>query len=270
MIHTKSHRASIDVRNMTRRNRSHCNKTRSNCHPVSTKFSYKSAIQKFKPETKVRLIYFPEFRARSEAILLMCAYRNVAVEQLPPDAVLKTEWPAGRKLTPFSQLPVLILDDGTGLAQSYAIQKYLAKKFKLVSDNHIEEAFADQTAQTGEELGRINPICNDLTGAEFKAAVKDFFEGNEDDGPNANTKLANLSRSLGSRAFFPGASNEPSFGDFTVLHYFQQILLVDNKKFNKFPNLKSWIKRMESLPGVKEYLASRPRFMGVGHAPKLV
>ena len=242
----------------------------------SAKPIYLSTIKKFKTDTKIRLIYFPEFRARTEAILLMCAYRNVAVEQLPPDMLFDVAWPASRKYTPFSQLPVLVFDDGTGLAQSYAIQKFLARKFKLTPTDEFEESFADETAQAAEEFGKLNPICNDATGDDFKAQVKDFFEGNEDDGPNGNTKIANLSKSLGDRMYFPGlvltmvawpmsllcsntlfcmilifpltistqhlialsAADEPSFADFTVLHYFHHILLIDAKKFDRYPNLK--------------------------------
>ena len=166
--------------------------------------NYSSVIPMFKSDTKVRLIYFAEFRAKSEAILLMCAYRNCPVEQLGPDTVFGGEWPATRNCAPFGQLPILVLDDGTGLAQSYAIQKYLAKELNLVSSDRLVEAMADQTAQAGEELGQINPICNDLVGDEFKAAVKEFLDAELEEGCNGTTKIANLSKSLGDKKFFPG------------------------------------------------------------------
>jgi len=65
---------------------------------------------------------------------------------------------------PWGSLPVLETD-GKVLAQSSAIQRYLAKKFDLVGDNEFETAKADELVEA----------MTDLRTASFKY----FFESDE-------------------------------------------------------------------------------------------
>lgn len=58
---------------------------------------------------------------------------------------------------PFSKIPVLVIDGKEVIAQSPAINRYLAKQFKLFGSNDIEAAHIDSV---GEELVDIRAAWN--------------------------------------------------------------------------------------------------------------
>jgi glutathione S-transferase len=60
------------------------------------------------------------------------------------------------------------------------------------------------------------------------------------------------------------------FCDFSLLHRFQIATHLDPEIFDDHPDIRSFMAAMEALPGVQEYLASRPALQGVGTAPVLV
>ena len=48
-----------------------------------------------------------------------------------------------------------------------------------------------------------------------------------------------------------------------------QVRLVKPGVVSQHANLAAWMARVEQLPGIKEYLESRPLCIGIGVAPKL-
>ena len=53
-----------------------------------------------------------------------------------------------------------------------------------------------------------------------------------------------------------------------MYHHFNLTLLVDPTAFSHYPTIAPWMARVESLPGVKEYLENRPDVIGVGVNPQ--
>ena len=60
------------------------------------------------------------------------------------------------------------------------------------------------------------------------------------------------------------------FCDFTIAHHFQIALLLAPDIFDAYPDIQAFVQAIGELPGVHEYLATRPQLTGVGTAPVLV
>uniref|UniRef100_F1LCB6 glutathione transferase n=1 Tax=Ascaris suum TaxID=6253 RepID=F1LCB6_ASCSU len=67
--------------------------------------------------------------------------------------IFEDEWVELKPTTPFGQLPVLEFD-GHKLAQSFAINRYLARKFGFAGNDPLEEAFVDSIADAFNDFFR--------------------------------------------------------------------------------------------------------------------
>nr|QWJ89653.1 glutathione S-transferase s3 [Sitophilus zeamais] len=93
-------------------------------------------------------LYYFDVAGRGEIIRYLFAYGNQSFEDI---RIPKDQWPEHKKKTPYGQLPVLEID-GQPVAQSYAIARYLAKKFNLVGKNDLEALKCDELVNTLEDL----------------------------------------------------------------------------------------------------------------------
>ncbi|KAG0213066.1 hypothetical protein BGX28_005087 [Mortierella sp. GBA30] len=92
-------------------------------------------------ESTFKYLYF-ELHGRGELTRTILAYSGAKFEELPLD------WPAQKSQMPFQCLPVVYetTADGTvlELAESYAIERYLSKKFGLYGKNDYEHHKVEQ------------------------------------------------------------------------------------------------------------------------------
>ncbi|KAK9717735.1 hypothetical protein K7432_005955 [Basidiobolus ranarum] len=95
--------------------------------------------------SRYELYYWP-VTGRGEVIRLLLQYGKVNWSERHP-----VNWPEDKPNTPFGCLPVLIesREDGTKfeLAESHAIERYLARKFGLVGADEREAALIDSFAE---------------------------------------------------------------------------------------------------------------------------
>ena len=80
-------------------------------------------------------------------------------------------------------------------------------------------------------------------------------------------RLTALYKILGDNKFFCG--DTVTYCDFAVYHQFDLSRLVVSTVFDEYPKITEWMKRIESLPGVREYLERRPVPMDIGTKPML-
>jgi len=76
-------------------------------------------------------------------------------------SVIRPEWEANkanRELFPFAKIPVLVLPDGTSIAQSRSIERFVAKKFGLMGSNEVESALIDSII---EQMNDLRKAYND-------------------------------------------------------------------------------------------------------------
>merc|ERR1712110_166140 len=171
-------------------------------------------------------------------------------------------WKSSDKL-PFGQLPVLEVDD-TIISQSGAIHRYLAglvSKPDFIPKDPVKAALADALHETAQDLYRIMPIVNMYKGDQWKQEKEDYFTKTL---PN---RLPALVKMLGDQSYFCG--DAPTYADFALHTIMDLVRLVEPRVVSQHTKLAAWMARVEQLPGVKEYLESRPLCIGIGVAPKL-
>ncbi|KAK9701565.1 hypothetical protein K7432_011649 [Basidiobolus ranarum] len=124
--------------------------------------------------SRYELYYWPA-TGRAEVSRLLLQYGKANWSERHP-----TNWPEEKPSTPFGCLPVLIehREDGSEfqLAESHAIERYLARKFDLVGSNEREAALIDSFAEGWAAL--INAMVQTRFGKtdEAKEAGKVSFK----------------------------------------------------------------------------------------------
>jgi len=210
---------------------------------------------------KLTLIYFPGFRARSEPTRMILAYGGIPYTFTDCEGFYGCSFPeakASGKLA-FGQLPILDIDGEHQIAQSGAQNRYVASLVKKPGFNPsapAKVAFCDMIHETHQDLWQIMPIVNLWTGELREQKKEEFFKN------TFPPKLAALVKVLGSKKYFCG--DEVTYADFAMFHIMDLVRLVEPNLISQNDNLVKWMNRVENLPGVKEYLQSRPESIGIG------
>ena len=209
---------------------------------------------------KLSLVYFP-VRARGEAARMIMAYGEIPYTDTIVEFADFATWKSSGKL-PFGQLPVLEVDD-TIISQSGAIHRYLAglvSKPDFIPKDPVKAALADALHETAQDLFKIMPIVNMYKGDQWKQEKEDYFTKTL---PN---KLPALVKMLGDQSYFCG--DAPTYADFALHTIMDLVRLVEPGVVSQHANIAGWMTRVEQLPGVKEYVESRPDCVDIGVAPK--
>lgn len=174
-------------------------------------------------------------------------------------------WPEakGELLPPFGQLPLLDVD-GTVIAQEAAISRYCASLVPgLLPEDPLLLATCDAIFHAAEELASSNPIVNVFRGEQFEEKKKEYLAY------QLPRRLANFARLIEKSGgpFTQGAT--PTYADFKLYHHLSNTRLLDPAVLNINATIPAFMKAVESLPGIKEYLGSRPEAVDVGTSPML-
>lgn len=200
-----------------------------------------------------KFTYFP-IGARGELSRYIFA---VAKQPYTDDRINWQDWPALKPNTPFGQLPLLTVD-GVTLCQSSVIATYLARKFNLAGENALEQARAAMIVQcvddAWEPLTHLRGLTDDAARAEMKKNYVDekmpAFLKHFDDLLRSND---------GGDGYFVG--KKLTYADLAVLVYFREpaeVFGID-VKLDNYSHLKALKERVESDPGLAEWLQKRPK-----------
>ncbi|XP_066155747.1 glutathione S-transferase-like [Euwallacea fornicatus] len=192
---------------------------------------------------KYKLIYF-NAAGRAEHIRYILAF---AGQDFEDSRISKEEWLSLKPKTPFGKIPVLEID-GKLVSQSNAIARYLAKQFGLLGHDEATALRADELVEALVDMRMV--------------AVKKFREEN----PEAvvylqkeeNYFLDKFEKIVieSSSGFLAGS--QITWADLT----FASTLSSDpnsEKTLKSYPGLSAYVAKINSLPGIKEYLALRPK-----------
>lgn len=206
-----------------------------------------------KKSSEICTLYYIPVRARAENIRMMFYYSGIPFN----DIVFPwNQWPQEKMSDkiPFGQVPVLKTQNGTYIAQSGSISRYVAKLTGLYPSDPIVAAFSDSVFEMAQDLTtQINRIANLYSGEKFINEKTKYFT------PILTDRLKNITHALGHKLFFGGDS--PLYGDFMMWHSLDMIIFVKRFEEDDFvlqPSLMQWMKRMKELPGNCDYLRTRP------------
>ena len=212
---------------------------------------------------KLDLIYF-DVRARAECARMTLAYGGIQYNFTDTQGYFGCDFMTAKtsgKL-PWGQLPLLAVD-GQLISQSGSINRYVASlvtKPDFIPKNPVKAALADALHETAQDLFRIMPIVNLWTEAKWKEEKEEYFT------KTLPTKLPALVKMLGTQKYFCG--DAPTYADFALYTIMDLVRLVEPGVVSQHAYITAWMARVEQLPGVKEYLESRPLCIGIGVSPK--
>ena len=129
------------------------------------------------------------------------------------------------------------------MTQTFAILRYLGRKYKLNGSNDHEEiriSMAEQ--QTKDMMAAMICVCYDANCDKLKP---DYLKSLPD-------CLKLMSKFVGEHAFVAGANI--SYVDFYLYEYLCRVKVMVPEVFGQFENLKRYVERMESLPRVSDYI----------------
>uniref|UniRef100_A0A158R4S3 Glutathione S-transferase 1 n=1 Tax=Syphacia muris TaxID=451379 RepID=A0A158R4S3_9BILA len=197
-----------------------------------------------------KLTYFNS-RGRAETIRLLFAQADVPYEDIRID---RTQWSALKEKTPFGQLPILEVD-GKVLAQSRAIEKYLAKTFGLNGKTDWESAKIDELIQSMEDLhNKLSPWFTEQDGVKKVEIFTRLFE--EEITPFLKRCEQFLIKN-GTGYFVGDQLTLADLALYDILSYFDEKLMPGH--LHKYPKLAEFIEQVGNLPNIKAWVQMRPK-----------
>jgi len=196
-----------------------------------------------------KLTYF-DARGRAEPTRLMLAYSKTKYDDR---RVTEGDWEKVKPTTPMGQLPVLEID-GKQICQTRAINKYLARKMDLNGSTDMDEAEIDMYA------GGVDDFWPLLM--PFFAKRKDMDEAKKTLCEINETKLQTMlpcwTKFIEKTGTGYLVGKKPTYADFMLFAMLDNFVQWNNSILTPHPKLVNYHKTIGNLPGVKEYLASRP------------
>ncbi|ETN80925.1 glutathione S-transferase protein [Necator americanus] len=179
------------------------------------------------------------------------------------------EWPKYKNEMPFGQLPVLEVD-GKKLAQSFAIARFVAKKFGFAGKCPFEEALVDSiTDQYKDFINEIRPFLRvamgfaegdveKLSNEVFLPAREKFFGFmtnflKESKSGKFQYEIHNYSFTC---CYLVGDSL--TFADLYLAECASEFAKKTPTIFDGFPEIKAHAEKVRSNPALKKWIETRP------------
>ncbi|CAD5228033.1 unnamed protein product [Bursaphelenchus xylophilus] len=200
------------------------------------------------PEYK---LYYFDARGRAEPARLILNYAKIPFEDV---RVSKEEWEkvkGDKTRFPYGQMPVLLID-GTPLAQSNAINRYLAVEAGLAGENNLERG----------QIGQIEETCrifNDSLGLYRRSLLlqtpnqETLF--NNLFVPTCEKQLPVIEEHITSNGFFH--SSGVTYVDLFFADLFKTFYSLHQDILGKYPKLVEHMNKVHALPELQEYLSKR-------------
>jgi glutathione S-transferase len=120
------------------------------------------------PNNKYEFIYFT-VKGYGNMVRIILEDQGIPYEYTP----VGENWPQLKPKTPLGQVPVLVVNGSTKIAQSHTIARYLGREHGLMGSNNIEQAliemWIDQSADVRKKFAKV--IYTD-----YEKGLKPFLE----------------------------------------------------------------------------------------------
>ena len=211
----------------------------------------------------LKLVYF-KMRALAEAPQLLLNYCGINYEYIMSWDHFDDEWSNVKPKLPFKQLPMMEIEDCTQICQSIAILQYIENLGGLKISDPLMAAEAMAVLQSSQELfAPLNPTVNFAVGQDFKNK-RDTMKA------NLESRFSDLARYLDKHEGRYFIDDTPRAAEFACFHHLDLSRELDPEILEKFPRLIKFVKDIEDIDAVSNYLKNRPKLVGVGIDPRLV
>lgn len=211
----------------------------------------------------IKLIYF-KMRALAEAPQMLMRCYEIDYEYVMSWDHFDDHWSNVKPYTPFRQLPMLELDDGTQIGQSIAILNYIESIAGIEITDSAKAAEASSILQSAQELfAPLNPTVNFAIGDDFETkrlAMKSDLE----------SRFSDLERYLNKYEGKYFIDDTPRAAEFALFHHLDLSKKLDPDMLSNFTRLSQFIEDVDGIKAVAEYMQTRPELVDVGAEPKLI
>ncbi|KAJ3663469.1 hypothetical protein Zmor_007728 [Zophobas morio] len=195
-----------------------------------------------------KLTYF-DGRGFAESARFLFKYGNIDFEDI---RIKRQDWPKMKNSTPFGQVPVME-HNGKQICQSAAICRYLGKMVNLAGNNDWENLEIDSIVDTMNDLRMKIMLVQWEQDAVKKRELKDtvleeivpYYLARLEALVEKNKGNLAVGRLTWADLYF--VSMSPGFDAF-----------IGGDTFAAYPNLKLLRDKVETLPGIKEWIENRP------------
>ncbi|XP_029035566.2 glutathione S-transferase-like [Osmia bicornis bicornis] len=202
--------------------------------------------------TSYKLVYF-NVMGLGEPIRFLLSYGGVKFQDVRLDFGSQ-EWTNLKPTTPFGQLPTLEID-GKVYSQTLPVCRYLAKQFNLLGKTDLDALQIDAVANALHDFRRLtvsqyyreaDPVLKAKRKVEVMTKVIPFYLN----------KLEELVKNNG--GYFYGG--QLSYADLFFAAISDSLSIAYEADITKdTPNLKSLRQKVLELPGIKEWIQTRPK-----------
>jgi len=196
-----------------------------------------------------KLVYF-NARARAELIRLIFEATDTEYED-----IRISNWAEEKKTLnpPFGQLPFFEVD-GVRLCQSMTIARFAAKITGIAGDTPLDEARADMIVESSREL--MNDTVTIIHESDPKKKVERIKTFETERLP---VKLGYLEKMLISNGGEWFVGKKLNWSDLAVIDTYKFVESANCKiPWETIPKLQAHRKKIESIPNIAKYMASRP------------
>lgn len=198
--------------------------------------------------TSYTLTYF-DVRGRAEPIRLLLALAGVSFEDR---GMTGEQWAGHKAESPLGQLPYLTERDGDSVQhvpQTMAIVRHLARVHGLDGKTEGERLAADVAAETALDLRVAHSQLR------FSAAWNDEAAKAKFVAETVPVHLARIDKLLGEQTW--AAASTPTYADIVVFEALDRLVGAWPDVLAGWPRLGAFCQRVQALPQLKVYLASR-------------
>ncbi|VDM78670.1 unnamed protein product [Strongylus vulgaris] len=157
---------------------------------------------------------------------------------------------------PFGQMPVLEID-GQKLAQSFAIARFLAKKFGLAPKCPFEEALVDSIMDQYKDFqNEIRPVFRIIAGfaeGDLDKLTKDVFLPARDKFFGFMTNFLKKNNT----GYLVGSSI--TIADLLLAEFSAEFSKNVSNLYDGFPEIKAHAEKIRSHPALKKWIETRPQ-----------
>jgi len=194
-------------------------------------------------------------RARGEPLRLLTRYAKIPYTDR---IVMSEEWSKIKSTVPNGYLPVMKLPDGRFMGETGDLARLIAARNgpPLMPADKFKQDAAARIFDISNTKPLVTPmyLINIKSAEESKELIADCIAQVQ-----KVLELLELELSVSGGTFFGGT--QPHYGEFGLFTAINLFVSISKPSPKLSDGLRNWYEKMNSLPGVKEYLNERPKAM---------